>query len=237
MDLNDYLEKRRQLLATEPRYRNLCVHCLQPDFSCYCAWLKPFDPKIQFVILIHPIEFRRRIATGRMTHLSLKNSHLIDGLDYSEHPQVNHLIRDPQNQCFMLYPGRNTKNLTKMSVSERFDLIDAGKRPVVFVVDGTWATARKMVRLSENLQRLPRICFTPKTPSNFHLRKQPKPECYSTIEAVHHTIELLGPAAGFSTSDRQHDSLLETFDKMVRRQFDLAHSSAYASRKPASLRS
>jgi len=232
MDLNRFLEKRQLALLQQPRYRNICLTCVQPDFSCYCSWLKPFDPKIEFVILIHPIEVRRRIATGRMTHLALKNSHLIDGMDYSECARVNQLLRDSSKQCFMLYPGRTSKNLTMMSPTERFDLIAPDKTPVVFVIDGTWATARKMVRLSYNLQVLPRICFTPTTPSNFHLRKQPKPECYSTIEAVHHTIELLGPAAGFQTADRAHDALLETFDKMVRRQFDLTHSSTYASRKP-----
>ena len=105
---------------------------------------------------------------------------------------------------------------------------------MVFVIDGTWATARKTMRLSQNLHALPRVCFTPPARSNFQVRKQPKAECYSTIEAVHHTIELLGPAAGFDLLARKHDSLLRVFSVMVNRQiaflkdaFDNPRSTSY----------
>jgi DTW domain-containing protein YfiP len=231
MNVARYIEKRRLALSQEPRYRRHCLSCLQPDFSCYCPWLKPFDAVIEFVVLIHPMEFRRRIATGRMTHLSLTNSHMFMAENFSGHDGVERLLQNPKNQCFMLYPGTASKNLTHMSADERFDLIDSEKKTVIFVIDGTWATARKMVRISDNLHRLPRICFTPPQPSNFHLRKQPKVDCYCTLEAVHHTIELLGPACGFATHDRRHDALLETFDKMVRHQFDLAHNINLAVKK------
>lgn len=102
----------------------------------------------------------------------------------------------------------------------------------VIVIDGTWATARKMMRLSVNINRLPRVCFTPPTPSNFRIRKQPKVECYSTIEAIHHTIELMGGCGGgiapmASDGDawaaRAHDILLDVFDQMINRQIELAH--------------
>jgi DTW domain-containing protein len=231
LNLAQFLEQRNHNKALEPKFRNICYSCWQPDFSCYCSWLKPFDPVIEFVILIHPIEIRKRIATGRMTHLSLTTSQLIDGLDYSQNAKVNALLKDPRKQCFMLYPGRTAKNLTTMSPTERYDLVDTDRTPVVFVIDGTWSTARTMVRLSTNLQTIPRVCFTPPAPSNFLLRKQPKPECVCTLEAIHQTIELLGPASGFSTATREHDSLLEVFEKMVRLQFDLTHNASNAPRK------
>ena len=233
MDLARFLEKRRLENASAPHFRSICTNCLQPDFSCYCAWLQPFDSVIDFVILIHPMEFRRRIATGRMTHMSLKNSYMFMAEDFTHNKGVNHLLEDQNRQCMMLYPGKVAKNLTKMSKQERFDVVNSEKKMTIFVIDGTWATAKKMVRLSTNLQTIPRICFTPPEPSNFHLRKQPKVDCYCTLEAVHHTIELLGPACGFSLKDRTHDSLLEVFDKMVRHQFDLAHNINYALKKRA----
>ena len=99
------------------------------------------------------------------------------------------------------------------------------KKLTVFVIDGTWATARKMVRLSTNLHALPRICFTPPAPSNFRVRKQPKAECYSTIEAIHHTIELLGESRGFPVAERGHDHLLRVFDWMVTRQLEFIEAS------------
>lgn len=200
------------------RIRLRCRNCLQPDFSCYCTWLAPFDPGMDFVILIHPKEFRRRIATGRMSHLMLRGSHLVCGHDFSHHRDLMPVLRDPARHCVMLYPGRQARNLTLMSAEARFDLAPAGKRLTILVVDGTWNTARKMVNLSRCLQELPRICFTPSTPSNFRIRRQPRAECYSTIEAIHHTLDLLGGVPG-----RAHDRLLHIFERLVNRQLELAH--------------
>jgi DTW domain-containing protein YfiP len=224
MDLATFLQRRAEQEAQAFVYRKICHNCRQPDFSCYCQWLQAFDPQIRFVILIHPIEVHRRIATGRMSHLSLKNSHLITGHDFTENNEVNEILHSEDNHCLMLYPGRQARNLSPMSVTERFDLVPSHKKLTLFVVDGTWNTARKTMHLSENLKGLPRICFTPASPSNFRVRKQPAQECYSTIEAIHHTIELLGPSCGFSVAQREHDRLLFIFDKMVSRQLDLAHS-------------
>src|SRR4051812_16899541 len=97
-------------------FRKLCTKCLQPDFSCYCHWLNPVDPNIDFVILIHPIEFRKRIATGRMCYLSLQRSRLLMGCDYSNNAVVNEVVNDPARHCVMLYPKGQSKNLSNMSV-------------------------------------------------------------------------------------------------------------------------
>lgn len=78
------------------------MRCLQPDYGCYCGHIQRFDPKIEFVILIHPIEVRRRIATGRMSHLILENSHLISGENYTDHPLVNELIQSQSHQSVIL---------------------------------------------------------------------------------------------------------------------------------------
>lgn len=125
----------------------------------------------------------------------------------------------------ILYPGPTSKNLTTMSDSEKETLFPKNKQLRIFVIDGTWATARKMTRQSENLKKLPRICFTPLNPSNFRVRKQPKVDCYSTIEAIHHTIELLGESQNFNVQERTHDKLLHVFDYMVERQLHFVKES------------
>lgn len=221
MDVQRYLERREALRGQQERRRILCNSCLQPEFACYCRFIKTFDPKIKFVILIHPIEMHRRIATGRMAHLCLKNSRLIMGQDYSHCPEVNALLADPQNFPVILYPGPNSANLSEMSGAEKAELFPKGKKPVVFVIDGTWSTAGKTLRRSKNLFHLPRICFTPVKPSSFRVRKQPRGECYSTIEAIQHTIELIGDCCGFATQLRKHDQLLYAFDRMVEIQLSL----------------
>lgn len=219
MDIETYRQRKAKALAElTPKMRIRCPSCLQPDYSCYCQLIRPFDPNITFVILIHPIEVARRIATGRMAHLCLKNSHLISGHNFTNNSYVNQILNDQNLHSVMLYPGEKSSNLNFMTKEQKASLAPSGKKLAIFVMDGTWATAKKMVSLSKNLQTMPRICFTPSSPSNFKVRRQPKPECYSTIEAIHQTIDLLNPP------DQKHELLLNVFDKVMARQLDLAFS-------------
>ncbi len=225
MNIQTYLEQRKNLQQSQNLARSLCSTCLQPDQGCYCSYVKRFDPGMEFVILIHPIEVRRRIATGRMSSLCLQNSYLISGEDYSMNQQVKQLIADPGFYSVILYPGANSDNLSPMTSQQRQDLFPHTKKLRIFVIDGTWATAKKMIRKSTNIQNLPKICFSPEKPSNFRVRRQPNANCFSTIEAIHQSIELLGQVSGYDLTSRQHDNLLHVFDKMVERQLEYVQNS------------
>ena len=218
MDVETYRKRRQELAAKEKPRRELCLACFQPQFGCYCAQIERFDPEIKFVILIHPIEVKRRIATGRMSHLCLKNSELIQGEDYSANKQVEAILANPDYHNVILYPGRNAANVTPLTNEQRTELFPKDKQLVIFVIDGTWRTARKMLNRSQNLQRLPQICFTPDRSSRFRVRKQPAENYFSTIEAIHQTIELVGESQGYDVASRAHDNLLNVFDYFVELQ-------------------
>jgi DTW domain-containing protein len=191
--------------------------------TCYCSRVRPFHSDPKFIILIHRDEARRSIATGRMSHLCLENSRLFEGADFSEHEGVNEILQDPTYYCVVLYPASGSTNLSPLKREERQRLFPRNKRLVVFVIDGTWQQARRMKRLSQNLSVLPHISFEPPTPSAFHVRKQPRPGCYSTIEAIHQVIELLRP-----DEESHHQNLLEVFNFMVSQQveFEVGHKLA-----------
>ncbi len=223
MTVSEYKQNKIQFQNQLPQYRTVCRNCSQPNFSCFCSHVKSFDPQINFVILIHPIEAARRIATGRMSHLCLQNSYLIKGQDYSNDQLVNQLIEDTEYESMILYPGQKSKDISQISKPEKQNLFSPQKKLRIFVIDGTWATAKKMVRQSTNLHSLPRICFSSDKPSTFRVRKQPRAGCFSTIEAIHHTIELLGELKGFQLQSRVHDNLLTVFDSMVETQLRFIH--------------
>ena len=219
--LQDYLFKKQTQELEKPVYRNLCTTCLHPEFSCYCTTIETFDPKVHFVILIHPIEFHRRIATGRMAHLILQHSTFVRGHDFSEDPVVNAILNDQENHCVVLYPSLSSINLSEVQNDQK-SLFPTDKKLVVFVIDGTWATARQMMRQSRNLHQIQRICFTPKVKSKFRVRKQPDAKCLSTIEAIHEFIEVASQHFSFDKTTRQHDVLLKAFDSMVEKQIECA---------------
>jgi len=212
--LEEYRRRKLERLLAETRPRSLCRACRKPPPTCYCARIRAFHPSITFVILIHPEEVPRSVATGRMTHLCLANSRFFEGEDFSEHEEVNAIVRDPRNFPLLLYPGKSALNLSTISAQQRQRWLPRDRRPVAFVFDGTWRTAKRIRRLSRNLHGLPEVTFSSETLSAFgEVRKQPEPGCFSTIEAVHHVLRLFS-----DDSSRAHDNLLDVFLFMVNQQ-------------------
>ena len=203
-------------------FRDWCARCRRPSLTCFCAFIEPFESLPCFVILSQPRETKHRLGTGRMAHLGLSNSQWFEGVDFSYHPQVNWLTADPVNAPMLLYPGRDAVNVSHINPIERRGLIAGPRTPVVFVLDGTWKSVRKMLRLSDNLRRLPRICFQPPAPSVYGFRREPRPECYSTIEAIHQVIELFDDPGIDGKPPRRHDRLLDPFHFMVATQLSYA---------------
>jgi len=146
-----------------------------------------------------------------MAHLSLKNSLLIAGTEFDQSEKVNRLIADPANHCVVLYPGIHSKNISLAASTDLVEWFPQDKKLVIFVIDGTWPCAKRMILRSPNLLALPQICFTPNRQSEYQFRHQPHEHCLSTIEAVHHMIGILDPSP-------ECDSLMDLFRKMVRRQ-------------------
>ena len=166
--------------------------------------------RTKFVILMHPYEHKRvKANTGRLTHLCLADRELHLGIGFDEHEAVQAVINDPRNFPVLLYPGRDSRDLSKGELPVA-DL--AGRRLVVFLLDATWRLVRPMFRTSLSLQRLPRIMFTNAAPSRYIIKRQPEPGCLSTLEATH---ELLGALdrAGLDVYS-QPTQLIDLFHRM-----------------------
>jgi DTW domain-containing protein YfiP len=145
--------------------------------------------RTRFVFLMHPKEFKQeKAATGRLTHLCLPNSELHMGIGFDADESVQALIRDPHNHCVLLYPGKEAVNLSLPAAIPGFAAALGPRRLVVFLLDATWASARKMLRLSPSLQRLPRIMFTATAPSRYVIKQPPQAGCLSTLEATHELL-------------------------------------------------
>ncbi len=188
----------------------MCYRCNWPQSHCWCGSITPMPTRTKFVILMHPYEHKRvKANTGRLTHLCLADSELHLGIGFDEHEAVQALINDPRNFPVLLYPGRDSRDLSKGELPVA-DL--AGRRLVVFLLDATWRLVRPMFRTSLSLQRLPRIMFTNAAPSRYIIKRQPEPGCLSTLEATH---ELLGALdrAGLEVYS-QPTQLIDLFHRM-----------------------
>jgi DTW domain-containing protein YfiP len=181
------------------------------------------ETRTRFVFLMHPKEFKQeKAATGRLTRLCLANSELHMGIAFDRAEAVQDLIADERNACVLLYPGREAINLSRASTEARTDFRAsiAAKRLVVFLLDATWAGARKMLRLSPNLQRLPRVMFTPNAPSRYVIKQQPQEGCLSTLEATHELLLALEQSGLDDYPDKTQ--LLDVFARMQDFQMECA---------------
>lgn len=185
-----------------------------------CRHVKPIATQTKFVILMHPKEFKKtKNGTGRLTHLSLPNSELYIEVDFSEHAAINALIEDNNNLCYVLYPGKKSINLNTRKIENQ------GKQIVIFIIDSTWACSVKMLRVSRNLQRLPRVSFTHSKTSQFLIKEQPQAYCLSTIESTLTVLELLHAQGIERIEEGAFEAFLDPFKAMVEYQIGCASHS------------
>lgn len=190
--------------------RGTCWSCFRPQNACLCEHLVKLETRTRVVILMHPKEFKReKAATGKLTHACLPNSEIQWDESFAENKRVNELLSDPTKYPVLLYPGDTAVNVSK---GEFKGSVLEGLELVVFVLDGTWPCAKKMLKLSPNLQTIPRLMFTPTEKSQFVIKQQPHELCLSTIESVQQFLEALAEQ-GLEES-RDWKSLLKPFMAM-----------------------
>lgn len=200
--------------------RATCYVCYRPLGLCMCTSINPIATNTKFILLMHPKEFKKtKNGSGRLTHLSLPNSQLYVDVDFTDHKTINALIDDPKNLCYVLYPGEDSVHLNTQK-------IELGNRQlVIFIIDSTWPCSVKILRLSHNLQRLPKLSFTHSKISQFQIKEQPKEFCLSTMESTLTILELL-TAHGMEVIDENAlSSFLDPFLSMVHYQLQCINQS------------
>lgn len=162
---------------------------------------------------MHTHEFKKiKNGTGHFTHLCLENSELYVDSSFNEHKRVNELLDDENNNCYVLYPSDDALVLNSTKLSQE------GKQSIVFLIDSTWHNAKKLLRDSPNLQRLPKVSFEHTKNSEFKIKEQPMDLCLSTMESTLCVLELLTLHEDEALSDSELEGFLEPFRQMVEYQ-------------------
>src|SRR5579863_3692301 len=108
--------------------RPFCWTCRKARKTCYCEFLPALEVKTRFVILQHPKEARNAIGTGRLAHLSLADSLLLEGVDFSADKRLNAILNDPGCSCAILYPGPQSRSLNQLGEEDLAALMPRGQR-------------------------------------------------------------------------------------------------------------
>lgn len=199
-------------MITQIKHREQCYACFRAKINCLCDIIKPFSTRMRFVILMHTKEARReKTGTARLAKLCLTNAEILIGNDFTQNEHVNALIQHPSYYPLVLFPGRNALNFSSHGNSR---LTPKGKKLLIFVIDGTWTCAKKILNKSLNLQALPRISFSKRYVSSFIIKRQPKEHCISTIEAIYYLCKE-AEEAGLEKLEGEPETLMVLFKKLV----------------------
>lgn len=162
--------------------RAMCARCERPTSVCYCHALVTLETRTRVVILQHPREQGMPIGTAHMATLCLPQASLHVGRAWDGGDVLRAACADPDRPPILLYPGEGARDI----------LTDPPEHPVTLVVvDGTWSQARGLVRDNPELAALPRYAFHAPRPSNYRIRKEPRAEYVSTLEALMHVLGAL----------------------------------------------
>ena len=176
-----------------------------------CEYINALDTDTKFVILMHPKEFKKvKNNTGFFTHLSLKNSELFIGIDFTNHNRINEIIAT--HESYILFPSINAVNLSEQSPTFTY------KTMAIFLIDSTWACTKKMFTLSKNLNSLKHMSFETKTTSQYKIKEQPESNYLSTIESTLAVLKELHRLEIEKIEEESFSDFLNPFFKMIEYQ-------------------
>ncbi|WNJ95717.1 DTW domain-containing protein [Vibrio ruber] len=184
-----------------------CIQCQKAHKACLCSTVVPLSSVIELIILQHPTEVRKPTGTASILTLSLDSAICMVGENFTEHEGLNVLLSETDVTHFVLFPCDGSTCVSELlppSPSQRYRVI---------LLDGTWKKAYKMWQLSTNLHDLPRLHLPESLQSRYRIRKAPRDNCLSTVEAGYHLLSSWQPQQDFSP-------LLQSFEQMI--QFQLA---------------
>lgn len=162
---------------------------------------------------MHPKEAKKqKTGTGRLAKLTLIDSEILVGLDFSNNQRLKELLSNPEYFPVLLYPAENAWNSKK----DGFKEIVGNKKLLAIIIDATWFCSRKILEHNPNLLNLPKLSFSGNYRSIFTFKREPRPECVSTIETCYYLIKELQPIA--LATDENPEPLMNVFKRMIKDQ-------------------
>jgi DTW domain-containing protein YfiP len=159
-----------------------------------CAAIPRLDNATRVVIVRHHLEKYRSSNTGRLAHLALANSEIV------EHGGPDGPASLPAlDGGYLLYP-----------LGEPALTIPQPRPKQLFVLDATWSQARRMYRKLAPVRGLP-VLHIPDdaTRDRARLRTAPAPGMVSTLEAIARALRLLDGDAIATPLEQLYDLAVE----------------------------
>jgi len=173
-----------------------CPHCGKPMPLCICDSVTPIEKnRIAVLILQHPQEQDRALGTARLTARHFKDAVVKIGLSWpSLSKALGRPVHDPSRWAVLYLGSAKASELdtdAEIVAIDRKGAMEEGQRAIlkeiegIVLLDGTWSQAKALWWRNAWMLKCQRVILGPKQPSRYgHLRKEPRRDGLSTIEAA-----------------------------------------------------
>jgi len=206
-----------------------CPACGKPPGVCVCDRVQKLDTRLRVVILQHPQEDDALLGTAKLVEAALPKARVRVGLSWASLDQAIGGRQADRERWAVLAIAKLPVPVPPASRDEPVVIIDRKGRvrdlgqpglDGIIVLDGTWSQAKTLWWRNAWLLKLPRIVLKPLEPSMYgRLRKEPRKEWVSTLEAVADVLPALGEPEEVRTNLRR---LLRTLLQRARDRATMA---------------
>ena len=179
--------------------RALCPECKKAMSACICKYITSIDNQHFIHILQHPSEEKKAIGTARILDLSLQSSKITTAEVFNE-------SEFDINNCYLVFPDELAIPAEQF-VDNKKQIINAQKQFIL--LDGSWKKAYKLLMLNPFLQKLPKISININQKSAYRIRKSPREDGLSTVEAGYYLLSQL------ENNNEKFKPLLSAFSNMI----------------------
>jgi len=194
-----------------------CERCGKEKRLCVCTDAEPFDNRRFVLILQHPQEQDKELGTAGILKSMLKNSQLEIALSRPSLAAVLKRPADPK-KWGVLYLGaqKETPVAPGLYVLDKKGGLAADREQClqelegIILLDGSWSQAKALWWRNPWLLKTRRLLLVPEKRSLYgKLRKEPRRESVSTLEACAQCLSYLGEKPEIATG------LTEAFSRLL----------------------
>lgn len=181
--------------------RKLCDRCERPLKTCLCDSLVEMSCDYQLIILQDPKESKHALSSAPILAKSITGARLIIGDEFNP---VELMGESWQKDSLLIFPSE-----TSLSIEQ----VQTRNFKYLVLLDGTWKKVSRLLHLNPWLNTLSCVAIPSSNASDYQIRKSPREDGLSTIEAGVEILNKLQTQQDFSP-------ILLAFKKMIAYQIE-----------------
>ena len=188
--------------------RAVCADCERPLKTCLCDVIVTMSCSYRVVILQDVKEAKHALSSAPILEKSIEGAVCIVG----EHFDPDELLGAAwREDALLVFPSEDALTIEKVICRNFKNII---------LLDGTWRKVARLIHLNPWLSELPCMAIQPEMASQYKIRKSPREDGLSTIEAAVAVLNGVSP-------EQDYSAILPAFYKMIDLQIEAMGLATY----------